>query len=184
MNQKKIIVGILTISDRASKGEYEDLSGPAAQDWLAKAIKSDFTTEYQCIPDEKAIISAKIIELADMHQCSLILTLGGTGPAPRDVTPEATLAVADKELPGFGEQMRAISLKYVPTAILSRQVGAIRGKSLIVNLPGQPKAIGETLGELFQAIPYCIELMEGPIIQTRSEVVVAFRPKSAPPIAD
>ncbi|MDX2469225.1 MAG: molybdopterin adenylyltransferase [SAR324 cluster bacterium] len=184
MNQKKIIVGILTISDRASKGVYEDLSGPAATDWLKKAIKSEFEIEYKCIPDEKEVISAEIIKHVDELGCSLLLTLGGTGPAPRDVTPEATLAVCEKELPGFGEQMRAISLKYVPTAILSRQVGAIRGKCLVVNLPGQPKAIGETLGELFQAIPYCIELMEGPVIRTQEAVVKAFRPKSAPKIED
>ncbi len=171
-------VGAITVSDRAFRGEYEDLGGPAIIEWLQNGMTSPFESEIHVVPDERELIAAKIVELCDAG-CHLILTTGGTGPAPRDVTPEATLDVADKELPGFGEKMRAISLKYVPTAILSRQVGAIRGTTLIVNLPGQPKAIGEILDDLFSAIPYCIELIGGPRIQTNPDVVVAFRPKSA-----
>lgn len=174
-------VGALTVSDRAFRGEYEDLSGPAIAAWLEKAIVSPYACDLHLVPDERDQISAKLVELCDAG-CDLILTTGGTGPAPRDVTPEATLDIADKELPGFGEKMRAISLKYVPTAILSRQVGAIRGRTLIVNLPGQPKAIAEILDDLFEAIPYCLELMEGPIVRTNPDVVVAFRPKSAKPL--
>jgi molybdopterin adenylyltransferase len=179
-NAKQLRVGALTVSDRAFRGEYEDLGGPAIQAWLARAIASPYSFELHVVPDERAMISAKLVELCEAG-CDLVLTTGGTGPAPRDVTPEATLDVADKELPGFGEKMRAISLKYVPTAILSRQVGVIRGQTLIVNLPGQPKAIAEILDDLFEAIPYCIELMGGPIVETHPEVVVAFRPKSAKP---
>lgn len=171
-------VGAVTVSDRAFRGEYEDLGGPAIIAWLERAIQSPLSHESHVVPDERAQISEKLAQLADQG-CHLILTTGGTGPAPRDVTPEATLDIADKELPGFGEKMRAISLKYVPTAILSRQVGAIRGSTLIVNLPGQPKAIAEILDDLFEAIPYCIELLGGPRITTDPDIVVAFRPKSA-----
>ena len=171
-------VGAVTVSDRAFRGEYEDLGGPAILAWLDRAITSPVVHELHVVPDERELIAAKIAQLCDAG-CHLVLTTGGTGPAKRDVTPEATLDVADKELPGFGEKMRAISLKYVPTAILSRQVGAIRGETLIVNLPGQPKAIAEILDDLFEAIPYCIELLGGPRIATDPAVVVAFRPKSA-----
>jgi len=146
-------VGIVTVSDRAHRGEYEDLSGPAIRDWLTRALTTAFTHEAVIVPDERDQISAELVRLADDEGCHLILTTGGTGPAPRDVTPEATLDIADKELPGFGEKMRAISLKYVPTAILSRQVGVIRGGALIVNLPGSPRSIAEILDDLFEAIP-------------------------------
>lgn len=177
MPDQTLRVGILTVSDRAYRGEYDDISGPAIRDWLATALTTPWTHEAITVPDEYDLIGEAIVDLADRRGCHLILTTGGTGPAPRDVTPEATLAVADKELPGFGEKMRAISLKYVPTAILSRQVGAIRGKTLIVNLPGSPRSIAEILDDLFEAIPYCIELMEGPIVETDPAVVTAFRPK-------
>jgi molybdopterin adenylyltransferase len=183
-------IGIVSISDRASSGVYEDKGLPALQDWLTRALKNPLTFEPRLIPDEQARISATLIELVDAG-CALVLTTGGTGPAPRDVTPEATLAVAEKEMPGFGEQMRQISLRFVPTAILSRQVAVIRGKSLIINLPGQPKAIQETLEGLkaadgsqvvagiFAAVPYCIDLIGGPYLETNDEVCKAFRPKSA-----
>lgn len=179
MNDIVFKIGILTISDRASTGEYEDKSGPAIREWLTEAIVSQWDSDYQVIPDEQAEIERFLINMVDEGKCHLILTTGGTGPAKRDVTPEATLAVADKVMDGFGERMRSISLKYVPTAILSRQVGVIRKECLIINLPGQPKAIKETLDELFEAIPYCIELIDGPIIETNEEIVKAFRPKSA-----
>ena len=178
-------IGIVSISDRASSGVYEDKGLPALKDWLARALKNPITFEPRLIPDEKERISATLVELVDAG-CSLVLTTGGTGPALRDVTPEATLAVADKEMPGFGEQMRQISLKFVPTAILSRQVAVIRGQSLIINLPGQPKSIQETLEGLkdavpgiFAAVPYCIDLIGGPYLETNDEVCKAFRPKSA-----
>ena len=183
-------IGIVSISDRASSGDYEDKGLPALHDWLKRALHNPITFEPRLIPDDKERISATLIELVDAG-CSLVLTTGGTGPALRDVTPEATLAVADKEMPGFGEQMRQISLKFVPTAILSRQVAVIRGKSLIINLPGQPKAIAETLEGLrdeagaqlvpgiFAAVPYCIDLIGGPYLETRPELCKAFRPKSA-----
>ncbi|MDO8768323.1 MAG: molybdopterin adenylyltransferase [Burkholderiaceae bacterium] len=183
-------IGIVSISDRASTGVYEDKGLPALQDWLSKALQNPITFEARLIPDETAKISATLIELVDAG-CALVLTTGGTGPARRDVTPEATLAVADKEMPGFGEQMRQISLKFVPTAILSRQVAVIRGNSLIINLPGQPKAIAETLEGLknadgsqavagiFAAVPYCVDLIGGPYIETDDAVCKAFRPKSA-----
>jgi molybdopterin adenylyltransferase len=185
-------IGIVSISDRASTGVYEDKGLPALQDWLSRALHNPITFEPRLIPDEKERISATLIELVDAG-CSLILTTGGTGPALRDVTPEATLAVADKEMPGFGEQMRQISLKFVPTAILSRQVAGIRGQSLIINLPGQPKSIAETLEGLkdesasgqplvqgiFAAVPYCVDLIGGPYMETRDEVCKAFRPKTA-----
>ena len=183
-------IGIVSISDRASSGDYEDKGLPALHDWLKRALHNPITFEPRLIPDDKERISATLIELVDAG-CSLVLTTGGTGPALRDVTPEATLAVADKEMPGFGEQMRQISLQFVPTAILSRQVAVIRGQSLIINLPGQPKAIAETLeglrGEaggqpvpgIFAAVPYCIDLIGGPYLETRPELCKAFRPKSA-----
>jgi molybdopterin adenylyltransferase len=182
-------IGIVSVSDRASSGVYEDKGLPALKEWLSKALKNPITFEPRLIPDEEDTISRALIELVDAG-CSLVLTTGGTGPALRDVTPEATLAVADKEMPGFGEQMRQISLRFVPTAILSRQVAAIRGKSLIINLPGQPKSIQETLEGLkaegsqvvagiFAAVPYCVDLIGGPYIETNDDVCKAFRPKSA-----
>ncbi|MBA2662473.1 MAG: molybdopterin adenylyltransferase [Bradymonadaceae bacterium] len=170
-------VGIVTVSDRAFRGEYEDLGGPAIERWLEAALATPWQSDGRIVPDEADLIAAILRELVDEHGCHLVLTTGGTGPAPRDVTPEATLAVADKEMPGFGEKMRAISLKYVPTAILSRQVAVIRKGALIVNLPGSPRSIAEILDELFEAIPYCIELLEGPFVDTNPEVVKAFRPK-------
>ncbi len=170
-------VGALTVSDRASRGEYEDRSGPAIEKWLEGALITPFEVERRLVPDEFDEIAEAIVELVDQAGCQLVLTTGGTGPARRDVTPEATLSVADREMPGFGERMRQISLQYVPTAILSRQVGALRGQSLIVNLPGSPKSIAEILDELFASIPYCIELMDGPFVDTDPEVVKAFRPK-------
>jgi molybdopterin adenylyltransferase len=185
-----IKIGIVSISDRASTGVYEDKGLPALKDWLTAALQNPITFEPRLIPDETAKISATLVELVDLG-CSLVLTTGGTGPALRDVTPEATLAVADKEMPGFGEQMRQISLKFVPTAILSRQVAVIRGKSLIINLPGQPKAIAETLEGLknadgsqavagiFAAVPYCVDLIGGPYMETNDAVCKAFRPKTA-----
>ncbi|MFU8803169.1 MAG: molybdopterin adenylyltransferase [Bradymonadaceae bacterium] len=173
----RLKVGVLTVSDRASRGEYEDLSGPAITNWLEKAIATPWEATSKIVPDELDQIIAALEELVDEEKCHLVLTTGGTGPARRDVTPEATLAVAHKELPGFGERMRAISLAYVPTAILSRQVGVIRDGSLIVNLPGSPRSIAEILDELFEAIPYCIELLEGPYVDTDPAVVTAFRPR-------
>lgn len=170
-------IGIVSISDRASTGVYVDQGLPALKDWLGSALHNPLDFVERLIPDEQAGIEATLIELAE--QCCLVLTTGGTGPAPRDVTPEATLAVADKELPGFGEQMRAVSLKYVPTAILSRQVGVVRGQCLILNLPGQPKAIKETLDGVFAAVPYCVDLIGGPYLETQAAVIQAFRPKSA-----
>src|SRR5512135_797624 len=172
-------IGLVSISDRASSGVYQDAGLPALQDWFTKALSSPWQAISRLIPDEQGLIESTLIELADHEGCHLILTTGGTGPSPRDVTPEATLAVAHKVLPGFGEQMRAVSLRYVPTAILSRQVGAVRGQSLILNLPGQPKAIKETLDGVFAAVPYCIDLIGGPYIETQPEVIVAFRPQSA-----
>jgi molybdopterin adenylyltransferase len=186
-----ITIGLVSISDRASDGTYEDQGIPALQDWLGKALTSPWRAETRLIPDDRATIERTLKELADNAGCALILTTGGTGPAPRDVTPEATLAVGDKEMPGFGEEMRRISLNFVPTAILSRQVAVIRGKSLIVNLPGQPKSIRETLEGLrdadgavrhvgvFAAIPYCIDLIGGPYVETDEAVIKAFRPKHA-----
>ena len=185
-----VTIGIVSISDRASTGAYEDKGLPALQDWLTRALKNPIRFEPRLIPDEQATISQTLIDLVDAG-CALVLTTGGTGPAPRDVTPEATLAVADKTMPGFGEQMRQISLAFVPTAILSRQVAVIRGQSLIINLPGQPKAIAETLEGLkaadgsqkvhgiFAAVPYCIDLIGGPYLETHDAVCKAFRPKSA-----
>jgi molybdopterin adenylyltransferase len=178
--QSTLKVGIVSISDRASGGVYKDAGIPALKDWLGKAVQSP-ALEYQerLIPDERPVIESTLIDLVDAKGCHLVLTTGGTGPAPRDVTPEATLAVAEKEMPGFGEQMRAVSLKYVPTAILSRQVAVIRKQALIINLPGQPKAIKETLDGVFAAVPYCVDLIGGPYIETDEALVKAFRPKSA-----
>jgi len=170
-------IGIVSVSDRASTGVYEDKGLPALKEWLIGTLHNPLTFVERLIPDEQTRIEAALKELSE--QCCLVLTTGGTGPAPRDVTPEATLAVADKVMPGFGEQMRAVSLKYVPTAILSRQVGVVRGQCLILNLPGQPKAIKETLDGVFAAVPYCIDLIGGPYLETREEVLKAFRPKSA-----
>ena len=175
-----MIIGLVSISDRASAGVYKDEGIPSLRDWLAAAIASPaWKDEVRLIADEQPLIEATLKELVDEKGCSLVLTTGGTGPAPRDVTPEATLAVADKVMPGFGEQMRAVSLKYVPTAILSRQVAVVRKSALIINLPGQPKAIRETLDGVFAAVPYCIDLIGGPYIETNETVVKAFRPKSA-----
>jgi molybdopterin adenylyltransferase len=183
-------IGIVSVSDRASSGVYEDKGLPALKEWLTRALRNPISFEERLIPDEQVRISATLVELVDAG-CSLVLTTGGTGPALRDVTPEATLAVAHKEMPGFGEQMRQISLKFVPTAILSRQVAVIRGQSLIMNLPGQPKSIQETLEGLknpdgsqsvpgiFAAVPYCLDLIGGPYLETDDAVCKAFRPKSA-----
>lgn len=173
------IIGLVSISDRASQGVYEDKGLPALQEWLGGVLTTPWRVVTRLIPDERPQIEATLVELADKEGCCLVLTTGGTGPAPRDVTPDATLAVAERELPGFGELMRAVSLKYVPTAILSRQVGAIRGSCLILNLPGQPKAIKETLDGVFAAVPYCIDLIGGPYLETNEELIKAFRPKSA-----
>jgi molybdopterin adenylyltransferase len=172
-------IGLVSISDRASSGVYQDAGLPALQDWFTHALSSPWESVTRLIPDEQALIESTLIELADNEGCHFILTTGGTGPALRDVTPEATLAVAHKVLTGFGEQMRAVSLRYVPTAILSRQVGVVRGQCLILNLPGQPKAIKETLDGIFAAVPYCIDLIGGPYVETKPEVVTVFRPKSA-----
>ena len=185
----RVRIGLVSISDRASSGVYEDKGIPALQDWLSRALRNPIEWETRLIPDEQPTISATLCELVDTARCDLVLTTGGTGPAPRDVTPEATLAVAHKEMPGFGEQMRQISLRFVPTAILSRQVAVIRGQALIINLPGQPKAIAETLEGLpqgqppahgiFAAVPYCIDLIGGPYLETDDSLCKAFRPKSA-----
>ena len=174
MNAK---IGIVTISDRASTGVYEDLSGPAIRDTMKAYLRSPWEEVYRLIPDEQPIIEATLKMLCDEEGCCLVLTTGGTGPAKRDVTPEATAAVCDKVLDGFGEQMRAVSLKFVPTAILSRQIAGIRGQSLIINLPGKPKSIRECLDAVFPAVPYCIDLIGGPYLETNEEVLKAFRPK-------
>jgi len=180
-----LLIGLVSISDRASAGVYEDKGIPNLTDWFTAALTTPWRMETRLIPDEQALIERTLIELVDSVHCHLVLTTGGTGPAARDVTPEATLAVAHKVLPGFGEQMRQVSLKYVPTAILSRQVGVIRGGALVLNLPGQPKAIKETLDGVFPAVPYCIDLIGGPYVETREDVCKVFRPKSAlrPPSA-
>ena len=188
---EQLIVGLVSISDRASTGVYEDKGIPALQEWLTSALTSPWRAETRLIADDRATIEATLKELVDQAGCHLVLTTGGTGPALRDVTPEATLAVADKEMPGFGEEMRRISLNFVPTAILSRQVAVIRKQALIINLPGQPKSIKETLEGvraadgsvshvgIFAAVPYCIDLINGPYIETNEAVIKAFRPKSA-----
>ncbi|WP_446470519.1 molybdopterin adenylyltransferase [Xenorhabdus stockiae] len=184
-------IGLVSVSDRASNGIYQDKGLPALEEWLGKTVTTPFSIEARLIPDEQILIEQTLCELVDELGCHLVLTTGGTGPARRDVTPDATLAVADREMPGFGEQMRQISLKFVPTAILSRQVGVIRNQALILNLPGQPKAIAETLEGLkddsgkvlvpgiFASVPYCIQLLDGPYIETDENIVSAFRPKSA-----
>jgi molybdopterin adenylyltransferase len=174
-----LLIGLVSISDRASSGIYEDKGVPGLIEWFTAALKSPWRMETRVIPDEQPVIERTLVDLVDTVGCNLVLTTGGTGPAPRDVTPEATLAVAHKVLPGFGEQMRQVSLKYVPTAILSRQAGVIRGRALIINLPGQPKAIKETLDGIFPAVPYCIDLIGGPYIETHEDVCKVFRPKSA-----
>ena len=185
----RVKIGLLSVSDRASAGIYEDKGIPALKAWLTHALKNPLDWEAQVIPDEQEAITRALIELVDARHCHLVLTTGGTGPAPRDVTPEATLAAADRVMPGFGEQMRQISLHFVPTAILSRQVAVIRKSALIINLPGQPKSIAETLEGLpsasppvpgiFAAVPYCIDLIGGPYLETDEAVCKAFRPKSA-----
>lgn len=187
----ELCIGFVSISDRASKGEYDDQGLPALKNWFSQALITPWRTEERLIADEQALIEQTLIELCDVTGCHLVLTTGGTGPAPRDVTPEATLAVAHKIMPGFGEQMRQISLQFVPTALLSRQVGVIRGQTLILNLPGQPKSIKETLEGvkdaeghqrvpgIFAAVPYCLDLIGGPYIETNETVIKAFRPKSA-----
>ncbi|WP_304162225.1 molybdopterin adenylyltransferase [Lonsdalea britannica] len=184
-------IGLVSISDRASSGIYQDKGLPALETWLSQALTTPFEIQSRLVPDEQALIEQTLCELVDEFGCHLVLTTGGTGPARRDVTPDATLAVADREMPGFGEQMRQISLRFVPTAILSRQVGVIRKQALILNLPGQPKSIQETLTGLkddagqvivpgiFASVPYCIQLLEGPYVETDPDVVAAFRPKSA-----
>ncbi|WP_276639279.1 molybdopterin adenylyltransferase [Siccibacter turicensis] len=184
-------IGLVSISDRASSGVYQDKGIPALEAWLQRALTTPFQVETRLIPDEQPIIEQTLCELVDETGCHLVLTTGGTGPARRDVTPDATLAIADREMPGFGEQMRQISLHFVPTAILSRQVGAIRKQALILNLPGQPKSIQETLegvkdadgkvvvAGIFASVPYCIQLLDGPYVETDADVVAAFRPKSA-----
>ncbi|MBI6527807.1 molybdopterin adenylyltransferase [Proteus vulgaris] len=189
MNELRI--GLVSVSDRASSGVYEDKGLPALEAWLKTALTTPFHIESRLIPDEQLMIEQTLCELVDESGCHLVLTTGGTGPARRDVTPDATMAIADREMPGFGEQMRQISLKFVPTAILSRQVGVIRNQALILNLPGQPKAIAETLEGLkdsegnvivsgiFASVPYCIQLLDGPYIETNEDIVTAFRPKSA-----
>jgi len=192
MATEELIIGLVSISDRASRGVYQDEGLPALEEWLGRAVASPpVRMVKRLIPDEQPAIEATLKELVDRDGCHLVLTTGGTGPAARDVTPEATLAVADKVMPGFGEQMRQVSLRFVPTAILSRQVGVIRKQALILNLPGQPKAIKETLegvkdesgktvvNGIFAAVPYCIDLIGGPYIETNENVVKAFRPKSA-----
>ena len=175
----QISIGILTVSDRASAGVYADKSGVAIRDVLTRWISSEWRAEYRLVPDEQPQIEAMLCELSDHVGCSLIVTTGGTGPSPRDVTPEATLNVCDRVLPGFGEQMRAVSVKTVPTAILSRQMAGTRGKTLIINLPGKPAAIEECLAAVFAAIPYCVELIGGPKLLSTSEAPAAFRPKGA-----
>ncbi len=173
-----IKIGVITASDRASAGIYEDISGMAIQETMQEYLVSDFEIVYRCIPDEQETIEATMKELCDDEGCCLVVTTGGTGPAPRDVTPEATENVCDKMMPGFGELMRQVSLQYVPTAILSRQTAGIRGSSLIINLPGKPKSIRECLDAVFPAVPYCIDLIGGPYLVTDESVITAFRPKA------
>lgn len=191
LSKERLKIGLVSVSDRASQGIYADQGIPALESWLVATLIQPFEIESRLIPDEQAVIEKTLIELVDQHSCHLVLTTGGTGPAKRDVTPDATLAVADREMPGFGEQMRQVSLHFVPTAILSRQVGVIRHQSLILNLPGQPKAIKETLEGvkndqgnvlvrgIFSAVPYCLQLLSEIYIETRPEICESFRPKSA-----
>jgi molybdopterin adenylyltransferase len=176
---QSLLIGLVSVSDRASAGVYEDKGIPGLVEWFTAALRTPWRMETRLIPDERARIELTLIDLVDTVGCNLVLTTGGTGPAPRDVTPDATLAVADKVLPGFGEQMRQVSLRYVPTAILSRQAGVVRGRALILNLPGQPKAIKETLDGVFAAVPYCLDLIGGPYVETHDNVCKVFRPKSA-----
>ena len=190
MKNKFTKIGLISISDRASKGKYEDQGIPNLKTWLQKALSSPFETIEKVIPDERSLIESSLIDFVDIEECDLVFTTGGTGPALRDVTPEATLAIADREMPGFGEQMRQISLHFVPTAILSRQVAVVRKNTLIINLPGQPKSIAQTLeglkndqGEIvvhgiFAAVPYCIDILNGPFIETHECIVKTFRPKA------
>jgi len=178
-HSEKIRIGLVSVSDRAYQGIYQDQGIPALQEWLADALAVPWEGICRLVPDERETVESVLRELVDEAGCCLVLTTGGTGPAPRDVTPDATLAVADRVLDGFGERMRAVNLQYVPTAILSRQVGVVRGQSLVLNLPGQPKAIRETLDGIFSAVPYCIELIGGPFLETRPEVIAAYRPASA-----
>lgn len=178
MKNDKIRIGILTVSDRASQGIYDDISGKAIEQTLAEYLTSPWEKVYRLIPDEQILIEQTLIELTDKMQCCLVVTTGGTGPAKRDVTPEATEAVCDRMMPGFGELMRTESLKYVPTAILSRQTAGLRGQRLIVNLPGKPSAIRQCLDAVFPAIPYCIDLMEGPYLEVNPEAIQVFRPKA------
>jgi molybdopterin adenylyltransferase len=177
-NKHPARIGIVTVSDRASRGEYEDLSGPAIVDYLNAVLRSEWEAVQRVIPDERSVIESTLSKLSKQEACSLIVTTGGTGPAPRDVTPEATEAVCDRMMPGFGELMRKVSLEKVPTAILSRQTAGLLGNTLIINLPGKPKAIAECLDAVFPAIPYCIDLMDGPRLETNPERIVAFRPKA------
>ena len=188
---RELRIGLVSVSDRASTGVYEDKGIPALSEWFASALKTPWTSQTRLIPDEQPTIEQTLVELCDIAGCDLVLTTGGTGPAPRDVTPEATLAIAHKVMPGFGEQMRQVSLRFVPTAILSRQVGVVRGRSLVLNLPGQPKAIRETLEGvrdadgnvvvpgIFAAVPYCLDLIGAPYVETHEAICKAFRPKSA-----
>lgn len=179
MQNSEIKIGFVTVSDRASRGEYEDLGGPAMQEWIAKALTNEWTPIAQVIEDEQDLIESTLIDMIDNQGCCLVLTTGGTGPAKRDVTPEATAKVCDKILDGFAEQMRAVSLQYVPTAILSRQIAGTRGSALIINLPGKPSAIGECLEAVFPAVPYCVDLIEGPYLETDDSFTKGFRPKHA-----
>lgn len=175
--EETALIGVVTISDRASRGEYQDRGGPSILDYLTEIVTSPWRAMSRLVPDEKSQIEHALVTLCDEERCALVITTGGTGPAARDVTPEATETVCEKMMPGFGELMRAHSLRFVPTAILSRQTAGIRGKSLIVNLPGQPKAIRECLDAVFPAIPYCIDLLEGPYLTTDEEKLKAFRPR-------
>ncbi|MBI5039730.1 MAG: molybdopterin adenylyltransferase [Gammaproteobacteria bacterium] len=177
MPQTVARIGIVTVSDRASRGDYADLGGPAIRDWLTRALTSPWEAVARLIPDERDQVEATLKALCDDEGCCLVVTTGGTGPAPRDVTPEATEAVIEKLMPGFGEQMRAVSLQHVPTAILSRQLAGIRGGALIINLPGKPAAIAECLDAVFPAVPYCVDLIGGPFLTTDEAFVKAFRPK-------
>lgn len=179
MTQQKARIGIVTVSDRASRGEYEDLGGPAMQQWLERALASPWEAVARVVPDELDQVESALKTLCDKEECCLVVTTGGTGPAPRDITPEATEAVCDKMMPGFGELMRQESLKFVPTAILSRQTAGIRGRSLIINLPGKPSAIADCLNAVFPAVPYCVDLIEGPYLETNESFCQTFRPKHA-----
>jgi molybdopterin adenylyltransferase len=179
MSKNELNIGIVTVSDRASKGEYEDRGGPAISEWFSKALTTSWHSVTRMIPDEQNLIEYTLKQLADEEGCQLIVTTGGTGPSPRDVTPEATENICHKMMPGFGEMMRAESLKFVPTAILSRQTAGIYNKSLIINLPGKPSAIDDCLNAIFQAVPYCIDLIDGPYIETNEDVIKVFRPKHA-----